>query len=167
MEDELRNQAVYGALLDSALDGLGIYFASVTGGTNDYEKRTEYMEGWNAAQKQVRNAVVKYYEFVKELEPEQKRAVQDLLLADRLHLYLEEDGRVLMLAGLNDVFGSCADDEEVRPDEVIALRDVWAAFGYDGVVAWAADKQGVEPTNYLKHKNNRVSEARKWIKEKV
>lgn len=34
--------------LDAATD-VGVYPAAVIGGDNPYDKRTEYMEGWNAA----------------------------------------------------------------------------------------------------------------------
>lgn len=41
------------------IDELGIYPQSVTGGTGSYEKRTEFMEGWNAALMQATNLMVK------------------------------------------------------------------------------------------------------------
>lgn len=41
------------------IDELGIYPMSVTGGPDAYEKRTEYMDGWNAALMQATNLMVK------------------------------------------------------------------------------------------------------------
>jgi hypothetical protein len=42
--------------LDEVTD-IGIYPESVIGGDNGYEKRTEYMEGWNDCQKEVINII--------------------------------------------------------------------------------------------------------------
>jgi len=45
------------AALDAATN-VGIYPKSVVGGNKPYEKRTEYMEGWNASQmKSIREAI--------------------------------------------------------------------------------------------------------------
>lgn len=44
------------AALDAATD-IGIYPAQVIGGKKPYKKRTEYMEGWNDAQRASLKAV--------------------------------------------------------------------------------------------------------------
>lgn len=49
------------AALDAATD-VGVYPQSVTGGDKPYEKRTDYMEGWNDAQKEALKTAIEVLE---------------------------------------------------------------------------------------------------------
>jgi hypothetical protein len=165
-ERELRALAIDGALYENALGGVGLYCASVIGGPDAYEKRTERMEGWNAAVMKIHSVAVTIGAYLNNLPPDQKQAAEDLMLSERLRLHLDDQDRVVMLTGLNDVFAcACAEQEVVEPEELVQLSDMNETWGYDGVVAWAWNKQGVEPDNYLLYtKDNRVQEARDWLK---
>lgn len=46
----------------------------------------------------------------------------------------------------SDTFGyACADGEEFTLDEVDQPFDLWQKYGFDGIVAWVADKRGLTP----------------------
>lgn len=53
------------AALGLVIDSMGIYPQSVKGSTKDYEQRTEFMDGWNAA---VIEITRKYVDIAKALE---------------------------------------------------------------------------------------------------
>lgn len=56
----------YKLVHEYVLNNFGIYPQSVSGTNEDYEKRTEFMEGWNAAIKQVVRDIIEAYKLTDE-----------------------------------------------------------------------------------------------------
>ena len=144
-ETDLKRIAVRSVLLEAADDSLGIYPQAVLGGDNPYEKRTEWMEGWNAAVTARTGAMVKIEQWHKDVPEKFRPVVDDMLIDGRIQVVCS-DGAVRMYVDCSDLFfWACADAEEISFDELNDLSEyVSISPGFGGLM-WCAKKRGMRP----------------------
>lgn len=137
------------ATLDAWLQGIeiagilyegGIYPAAV----ND-KKRTEWQDGWNAASMdQTEKACI--FESTVEASREYWKAGLYLILQDVAFVRIEKEEPIKLYINCGDTFAyACADAELVPVTEWHTLARLHDDYGYDGLVAWIADRRCEEP----------------------
>ncbi len=68
-----------------------------------------------------------------------------LLEADVINFEFHE-GWIELWISLNDTFDRCsADGERIYEKDLPEIHFFWKNFGHDGLVAWVANKRGIDP----------------------
>ncbi len=139
---DLRNIALAGRVLSLAGDSIGIYPQKVTGGDKPYEKRTDWMEGWNACAMEHSENASAIHGW---LEAQDSRLLEDLILEDRLEIHV--DGKtVTTFVNCNDLFyWACSDCEEITLDELPRLKECLEINPKIGADLWCSRKRGMRP----------------------
>lgn len=144
--DRLRKIAVSGCVAEAAFDSLGVYPQQVkVGSNNDYEKRTERMEGWNDALMKMIDYGSTIEKWLKSLPDEHRRTVEDLVLSS--DLVIQTDGTdVNMFVNCSDLFfWACADGEEVTTDDLPSLVECIKLHEKYGNILWVCRKRVMRP----------------------
>lgn len=140
---ELRSKALESIVLELAQDNIGIYPQSVQGGSKPYDKRTEWMEGWNACATAFSKYSLKIESWLH--EHEYRQAIEDALLSDRIRLWVQDDG-ISMVVDCNDTFWwATADAEDIQPFQLGALDAAYAESPSHGGILWVARKRSMRP----------------------
>ena len=149
-EQETRSLPIHSLLEEAADDTTGVYPSSVIGGENPYRERNDYQNGWNDAIMSInkkKNAARHWYE---DLPANQKYALENLLLdtgGGIVFIHWNEKTKVTMvLLNMNDTFCyACADAEDVKPEDFELLSELYKKFDYDGLIAFVANRNNIEP----------------------
>ena len=124
--------------IESVLENIGIYPASVVGGDEPYKKRNEYKNGWNAGVMEMSSKISKA---LSETWKEDDTDLTLLLLAD---VVSDDDGCYLL--GMNDTFYyATSDNEEVKSEEIKEVARLFRWYGFPGVNYWVAEKREHDP----------------------
>lgn len=141
----LRKKALSGLVWELAEDNLGVYPSAVSGGTNPYEKRSDWQEGWNACASALIDSAGKIEDWLKSLPIELKAQVEDLLLEGRLMLHCRE-AKITLTVNCSDTFyWGCADCEDIDFEDLSALVDCYALSPRFGGELWVSRKRGMRP----------------------
>lgn len=170
MNEEIIRDAKRWRMFFSAHGTIGIYPQSVRGGEKPYEKRTDYMNGWNACAM----ALIKAHGVIEKafynLLPEEQEHLQDLLDEEIVWWVIdgeEEGSKGTLVINVNDTFGyACADSEDMTFNDINPVYELYKDFGYDGVVAWVAKNRNEDPikprmTEKYKQAKERLTNVRK------
>ncbi|MDO8659570.1 MAG: hypothetical protein Q7K54_03120 [Candidatus Parcubacteria bacterium] len=143
--EELFALAVEGVLSDQA-DDVGIYPRAIVSPDGVEKQRTEYQSGWNDASIAILKQKTSLSRFYEELTDTQKKQLGELLLLDA-GVWLQGDKeKICLYLNMNDTFAwACADAEEFTIEELPIIYDVFEKFGHSGIIAWASQKNGMEP----------------------
>ena len=150
LEKQRRRLALQGLASELASDNLGIYPQSVSGGDQAYEKRTEWMEGWNECATEMADTFCLIMDWIRGCG----ERVEDLLIDQRLTLCTAGD-TITMIVDCSDVFAwGTADCENIALDELDALDECYRLSPRHGGALWVARKRGMRPqqpcyTGYL------------------
>lgn len=75
--------------------------------------------------------------------------ILDMVEESALFLDIDEAKECTPQLNLNDTFGwACAEAEDLDPEDLAVVVDLWRRHGHDGVLVWAAvrrDDQVIEP----------------------
>lgn len=124
-----------------AYDELGIYPKSIIGGDKPYEKRTEYMEGWNDCMKQLLNNYQNILSFFLKIKNEDIEKLGDLMREGIIHL----DDKNLYVS-CNDIFAWGCSDEEILPnDQINTLYNMWLEDKTWGSIKWCCLQRNMKP----------------------
>lgn len=130
--------------LDMSIDSIGIYPQATKRG-DEWQYRTEWQEGWNAAVLALFQRHKWLTEWLTSLEPDALTAITELFEHDALFVWVN-NGAVTCALNMNDTFGyATADCEEVPMEDVQTVARLWRDFGAAGMTAWAAVRRGDEP----------------------
>lgn len=141
--DAMREAAIDGAILEAAHDNIGIYPQSVSGGQKPYEKRTDWMEGWNACTSKLSDYQCRIAEWLRTSPA--REAVEALILQDEITLHVGDDG-ITPLVNCNDLFHwGCADAEEIELDELPQLQQACIESPTCGRDLWVCRNRGMRP----------------------
>ena len=125
-------------------------------------ERTPWEDGWNAAHMSLTRSWVAICKWVRALPPEQRDALVRLLVRDAIEINCEDGETPRPWLLMNDTFGyACADGTDVDPVELPAVAEVFARFGHDGLVAWAARKEQCDVIQPLRTAD--FEAARAWL----
>lgn len=131
--------------LSLAHEGMGFYPEAVHGGENPYEKRTEWMEGWNAYGSALSDAWGAITNWIENLPSAVKRTVEELLWQEKLHLSIS-DGAVNAWVLCNDLFfWGCADGEDLGLNDLPDFLKALQQSPEHGDLLWVARKRGMRP----------------------
>ena len=159
MNIDLKARAVLLALHEGANESLGIYPQSVVGGDNPYEKRTEWMEGWNAAVTANTRAMCEIEKWYKSVPTEFKPVLDDLLVTYKVQITKHDDA-VTMYVNCNDLFWwAVADAEELNFSDLAELNRCISESPDHGELLWCAKKRKMRPQKpYYKSFSNDEAE---------
>lgn len=143
-QQEILDIALHGLMSEKAHDALGVYPAANACGPNPYEKRNDFQEGWNAAIMAYYHKRVVFGDFIETLTDEQKTALNTLIFSDDFELY-EHNDEVSLCLNMNDTFYYAADSEDVCPEDLPLVAQLYDKYDYHGLTAWAAKKRNMEP----------------------
>lgn len=145
-ENKLKNLALQGVFWKAAHGNVWLYPAAVHGtGEGTYEKRTERMEGWNAAAFAHTENYTKLIKWHQSVPEEYRQMVTDLLVSGDIDLDIHGD-ECGMSVNCSDVFWwGCSDCEEIAFSELSELRDCLAQAPGCGDILWCARKRGERP----------------------
>lgn len=143
---------IYQSIREALDNTEGYYPQGRTEKNGVFIPRTEWQEGWNAAQTAAmkkRHAAFGWYEAI----PEKfKPVVDDLLRADQLSLYVDRqaDYKVTISVNCNDLFmWGCADSEDVTLEELPELYDFWRRNNRWGATQWCCVRRKMRPQRPL------------------
>jgi hypothetical protein len=125
-------------LIEAAKATLGVYPASVVGGEHSYVKRSDYMEGWNAAIVAIRAAMSAVEEAYGSLDEDDRVKLAQLVHGGVVYWGVdrgEQTAKPWVLARDTFAFAS-TDGEYLPPEEIARLHRVWIEYSRDGVAAW-------------------------------
>lgn len=138
------NRTPQEAALEAAQGSLGIYPQAIKRG-DTWEYRTPWQDGWNAAVLGLLTNYTSIIDWIATLPVETVGAVRELLAADVLCLTIKGSA-VTCLIPMNDVFEyACADAESAESSDLANVARIWQAHGWDGLIAWAAQRRGETP----------------------
>lgn len=144
-DKRLRELALEGVIWNGVDINMSIYPAAVHGGEHAYEKRTEWMEGWNECGREFSKNYGILATWLSKIPAESRLLVEDLLLANTLDLRID-DGECFLSINCNDVFfWGCADGEGVTLDELPSLQECLALDPKTGAMLWIARKRKERP----------------------
>lgn len=134
--------------LSLAEDDMGLYPAKVIGGDKPYDKRTDYMEGWNAYATELIDKAGRIEGWIESIPG----TAQQMLLDEVIQASVRKDG-IKLWVPCNDLFyWACADCEEITVDELSTLNLALAESPNHGGLLWAARKRGMRPqAAYYRH----------------
>lgn len=144
MTERLREKAIEGAVYAVARDCQGVYPQTVQGGDKPYEKRTEWMEGWNAYGLALIQDAGKIFRWLESLGA-QRIVVEELLLAGQISLYLNEASVSLYVDCSDTFFWGCSDAEEITVEELPSLIECYSLSPKYGGELWCCRKRGMRP----------------------
>lgn len=162
--EEIRQLAIEGCINEKAHDDLGIYPRSVQGGSNAYEQRSDYQNGWNDAIMEHTQKVIKIHNYLDTLKPEHRTALENLMLEEVIQLAVRDDKTSLWL-NVNDTFYYAADGEDFEPGDLPKLNELYEKYGWQGIIAWVAKKRNMEPLPTKFKKTDAYTEALKSLGE--
>lgn len=137
-----------------AIDAMGVYPASVKGGDNPYEKRTERMEGYNEAMREINHKAIAIEDYLENLQSPFKEEVEEALLDRSIYISFNKDQVCLNVLCSDTFCFACADSEEIKPEEIFQLRDCQKLTGKYGEMLWACRKRNMKPLKeWFKHFN--------------
>lgn len=129
-----------------AVESMGIYPQSVSGGKNPYETRTERMEGHNEAIMSITHRAVLIEEFITE---QKNPDLEDALLDDNIFVRIgktDEGEKVILGVNCNDVFyWACADAEDITVEELGDLTACLKLSPKYGIMLWCCRKRKMRP----------------------
>jgi hypothetical protein len=141
---DLRKIALENLAYRLALDDMGLYPMSVKGGSHPYEKRTERMEGHNAAVMEIHEKACQIEEFLSKCPC--RTEVEDALLKDDIYVRTYKNDGVKLIVNCNDVFyWACADYEEIKLEELKDLADCITLTKSFGSMLWVCKKRSMRP----------------------
>lgn len=141
---DLRKIALESIACRLALNDMGLYPRSVKGGKNPYEKRTERMEGHNAAIMEVHEKACQIEEFLSKCPC--RTEVEDALLNDDIYVRICKNEGVKLIVNCNDVFyWACSDCEEIKPEELKDLANCMTLTKSFGSMLWVCKKRSMRP----------------------
>lgn len=142
---KLHQNLVSSFALEAAWECMGVYAAAVKGGNNPYDKRTEYMEGWNAYSSELLDKWCLISSWVRKLPVEVKRDIEEYLLNETLSLHVR-DNKVSLYVNCNDLFyWACADAEPFEMTDLPDLKQAIIDSPNHGVSLWCCRKRGMRP----------------------
>ena len=142
---KLREKALSLIALEIADDDMGIYPSASKGGASPYEKRTDFMEGWNAYGKELLEKCCVVQKWMTELPPENKHDIEDFLLNGNLRINVRE-GKVHLWVLCNDLFfWGCADGEAFDLGDLPDLKKSLQDSPANGDELWCCRKRGMRP----------------------
>ncbi len=143
-DKELRKIAIEGKLLLAAEETLGIYCQKVEG-EGGYDKRTEWMEGWNAYGMKLVDNWCLVSDWCRNLPDEYRELVEDLILKGKINLSVN-DKVVTLWVNCSDLFWwGCSDGEDINLDELPALIVCLKLSPVHGGDLWCARKRKMRP----------------------
>lgn len=149
---DFRDAAVNGMLLDMALDDMGVYPKSVSGGDKPYKRRTKYMEGWNAYGTNLLDKWSRASEWVEALPDEVRTDIEDLLVDEKLRLSIRKDGVHLWVLCNDLFFWAHADGEDFDISDLPDFKKALEESPKNGDLLWCCRKRGMRPQNpYYKY----------------
>jgi hypothetical protein len=132
-------------MLDAARDTVGIFPQARMNADGAWEYRTPWQDGWNAALIALFDRTEWLTKWFVSLPDATRTIVLELLHADALFLVVRNEVVVCAL-NMNDTFGyGCSDGTDVPIDAWSIVSHVYRDYGHDGLTAWAAKQEGVEP----------------------
>lgn len=143
---ELSDFAIEAVALGIALDNICVYPAAVSGGTKPYEKRTEWMEGWNACLKEIRTYEVAIDTWLDTVPAQHRESVEKLIIQEKLRLIVSDKGAITMCVDCSDTFyWGCADAEKVTYDDLPLLLQCYEISADYGGELYACRKRKMRP----------------------
>jgi hypothetical protein len=139
--------------LSAAVEDMGVYPQAVSGGPKPYEKRTDYMEGWNAHGTELIEKWVNISTWLNALPPEHKHDIEEFLLNEKLSISVEDAGKIRLLVNCSDLFfwASC-DAEEFVFEDLADFKRAFEESPEHGDILWCCRKRGMRPQRpYYKH----------------
>lgn len=144
MTIDYKKHAVDGLAWRIAIENCGVYPQAVHG-NGGYEKRTEKMDGWNDCSSSITGDMLRIGEWINSIPAEQKDAITDLLLEDRIILMVREEA-IYLAVNCNDLFfWACADMEEIQQSELSELIDCLSMSPANGGLLWCCRKRKMRP----------------------
>lgn len=119
---------------------IGVYPQAVLGGDYPYEKRTDFMQGWNACVCNYGHEISKaiYRSLTPFAEPEEVFAIGNEFT------FLRMDGKWYVF--LNDTwYYATSDSEEMPEEEWPKIVDLYKSYGNAGVMYWVYLRRGHLP----------------------
>ena len=140
-------RGVSALLLEAANDGMGIYPQATVRANGTREERTAWQDGWNAYGMQLTDKWDHLMTWWESLPREQQDALAELLHADGVLYFRAEKGAApVPWILMNDTFAyACSDGEELPLDDLPTVLQLWREFKWSGLIAWAAQRRGIEP----------------------
>ncbi len=130
-----------------AYNDMGLYPASVLGGPNAYEKRSDWQEGWNAYGSQLLDKVIQIGKFIEGIPEQHRGIVKKLLIDDKLSLSVgKNDGDHQLWVNCNDLFfWACSDGEDISIEELPDLLRALEESPKNGDILWVCRKRHTRP----------------------
>ncbi|MCF0055538.1 hypothetical protein [Dyadobacter sp. CY356] len=137
----LRERALGLLALEIASDDMGVYPQSISGGEKAYEKRTDWMEGWNACH----TALIKKQSKIRKFINKAPERIKDYLLFEKINLSVSGD-EIEMFVICNDLFyWGCADGETIEMSDLDDFDQAMKESPNFGPDLWCARKRGMRP----------------------
>lgn len=141
----LRRKAMDLLALEIAEDDMGVYPQAVSGGPKPYEKRTEWMEGWNAYGRVLVEKESAIRHWLEKLSDGHKAEIENHLLSDNLSLAVC-DGECKLWVNCSDLFyWACADAEDFTIEDLPEFNRALAESPEHGTLLWCCRKCGMRP----------------------
>jgi len=132
-------------MLSASIDSIGLYSKAIVDEHGIRKERTFWQEGWNSHHMEIRKRYWLFVDWFNRLLEERQKAVNDLI-EEGLMFLSYRDEKVYPWILMNDTFCfGYADGEDVSEDEILLIHRLWREFGFDGLVAFVANKRNEEP----------------------
>jgi len=142
MKSEISERMRFAFAMLLADDDMVIYPQSCVGGDKPYEKRTDYMEGWNAYGSELLDKAGLLDAYLQSLpEP-----VVQMVVDEHLMVMVVRDKQPKLYVNCSDLFyWATADCEEISLEEIPALEQALQEMPNRGSDLWVARKRGMRP----------------------
>lgn len=160
--EELEEKLVEALEYQAAWDSLGVYPMSING-----VPRPEWQEGFNKCHSEMIHNAINIGKFRRELPADQRKALEALMIEDRIFFQLDGDKPYVFL-NVNDTFCYAADFAMIPPEELPLLQEVYDKFDYTGAVALVSKKRnGLLPLDRGSFKDKtKFNEAVEYLKDR-
>lgn len=146
---KLNRNIIDALLLDSVLDSQGIYPQAMIDAKGVRTERTPWQDGWNDFHIQLIEKACIASAWFDKLSIQEVEDFYELLLNEVIRLSVR-GGAVKLWLQMNDTFNfACADSEDVEIKDLVTILYLWQKYGYEGLIAWAANKRHEAPLNSI------------------
>lgn len=130
--------------LRKALDDIGIYPAAISG-SNGYEKRTEYMDGYNACSMELTQKWGKISDFITQLPADVRDDIINFIIKDKIQISVGKD-TINFWINCNDLFAwACADGEDFELSDLEDFKKAFKDSPDNGDILWCCRKRKMRP----------------------